>query len=101
VQGAAQHGDTLAIQLFADAGRALGRAIGGLINLLNPEVVAIGGGLINAGDLLFKPMDAAVPEIAFEFPASKCRIVPAALGTDAGMVGAVAWATHVFGQPSR
>jgi glucokinase len=60
-------------------------------------VIAVGGGLINAGDLLFVPLRAAVPEIAFEYPASRCRIVEAALGTDAGMVGAVAWAVHSFG----
>ena len=97
VEDAANAGDELSQRLFADAGRALGRAIGGLINLLGPEVIAVGGGLINAGDLLFVPLRAAVPEIAFEYPASRCRIVAAALGTDAGMVGAVAWAVHSFG----
>jgi len=97
VEEAALAGDEVAKRLFAVAGRALGRAVGGLINLLGPEVVAIGGGLINAGDLLFGPLRAAVPEIAFEVPASHCRIVEAALGTDAGMVGAVAWVVHTFG----
>ncbi len=96
VEEAAQRGDPLAMRLFNDAARALGRAVGGLINLLAPEAVAIGGGLINAGDLLFVPMRRAVPEIAFEYPASRCRIVPAALGTDAGIVGAAAWAAHSF-----
>jgi glucokinase len=84
------------VRLFGDAGRALGRALGGLINLLGPEVIVVGGGLINAGDLLFQPLRAAVPEIAFEVPASRCRIVPAALGTDAGLVGATAWAFATF-----
>ncbi|MBV8301539.1 MAG: ROK family protein [Candidatus Dormibacteraeota bacterium] len=97
VENAANDGDALAIELFAGAGRALGRAVGGLINLLAPEVIVIGGGLINAGDLLFAPLRAAVPEMAFAYPLSKCRIVPAALGTDAGLVGAIAWAVHTFG----
>lgn len=97
VEEAARAGDALATSLFAAAGRAMGRACGGVINSLAPEVIVIGGGLINAGDLLFGPLRAAVPEIAFGWPMQRCRIVPAALGTDAGLVGAVAWAVHTFG----
>ena len=96
VEEAGRAGDALAVHLYADAGRALGRACGGLINLLAPEAIAIGGGLINAGELLFAPLRAAVPEIAFAWPMARCRIVEAALGTDAGLVGAVAWAVHSF-----
>ena len=97
VEEAARAGDELAMSLFATAGHAMGRACGGLINMLAPEVIAIGGGLINAGDLLFGPLLEAVPEMAFTWPMQRCRIVPAALGTDAGLVGAVAWAVHSFG----
>ncbi len=97
VEDAAKAGDVLSIQLWHDAGRALGRSIGGLINMLSPEVVVIGGGLINAGNLLFEPLHAGVHEIAFDVPASRCRIVEAGLGTDAGLVGAVAWAVRSFG----
>jgi glucokinase len=97
VEEAAKAGDQVALRLFTHAGRTLGRAIGGLINLLSPEVIAIGGGLINAGDLLFTPLRAAVGEMAFAAPAEHCRIVQAELGTDAGLVGAVAWAVKSFG----
>jgi glucokinase len=100
VADAAAGGDALATRLYAEAGRALGLAIGGLLNLLSPEVVVVGGGLINAGDLLFDPLRAALPEIAFAAPLARCRIVPAALGTDAGLVGAVAWAVRRFGARS-
>ena len=89
---AAVAGDQLAIRLYAESGRAIGRAIGGLINLLSPEVVAVGGGLSSAGELLFNPLRAAIGEIAFVEPARHCRVVSAGLGTDAGLVGAVAWA---------
>lgn len=97
IEEAAMAGDELSIRLFANAGQVLGRAIGGLINLLAPEVIVVGGGLISAGDLLFAPMRRAITEIAFEWPAAHCRVVEAALGSDAGLVGAVAWAVRSFG----
>jgi glucokinase len=98
VADAALAGDGLAIRLYREAGRALGHAVGGLLNALSPEAVVIGGGLINAGDLLFDPLREAVRDIAFAAPQARCRIVPAALGTDAGLVGAVAWAVRSFGE---
>lgn len=97
VEHAARAGDPLAQRIFSEAGSALGLAIGGVINLLSPEVVAIGGGLSLAGDLIFGPARAAIPRIAFPQPAARCRIVAAALGTDAGLVGAVAWAVSQLG----
>ncbi|MDQ6846751.1 MAG: ROK family protein [Candidatus Dormibacteraeota bacterium] len=100
VQDAAQVGDEVALRIFTTAARSLGRAVGGLINLFSPEAIAIGGGLINAGELLFGPLRAAVGEMAFAVPAEQCRIVEAELGTDAGLVGAVAWAVKSFGQSS-
>jgi glucokinase len=100
VQDAAQAGDEVALRIFTAAARNLGRAVGGLINLLSPEAIAIGGGLINAGELLFGPLREAVGEMAFVVPAQHCRIVEAELGTDAGLVGAVAWAVKSFGQPA-
>lgn len=96
VADAAEAGDALAVRLYRDAGHTLGHAVGGLINALSPEAVVIGGGLINAGELLFGPLREAVPDIAFAAPRSRCRILPAALGTDAGLVGAVAWAVRCF-----
>jgi glucokinase len=97
VETAALAGDALARRLFDEAGRALGRAIGGFINVLSPEVIALGGGLLGAGDLLFTPMRAAIPEMAFAEPLARCRIMPAALGTDAGLVGATTWALRRLG----
>lgn len=97
---AANEGDELALRLFSDAGHALGRAIGGFINVLAPDAIVIGGGLIHAGDLLLAPARHAVTQIAFAIPASRCKIVTAALGTDAGLIGAVAWAVRSFsGRP--
>ncbi|MHB8719513.1 MAG: ROK family protein [Candidatus Dormibacteria bacterium] len=97
VEDAARAGDAVAQRIFDFAAHTLGRAVGGLINLFSPEVVCVGGGMINAGDLLFDPLRAAVGELAFAVPASHCRIEPALLGTDAGLVGAVAWGVSRFG----
>ena len=97
VEDAAREGDAVAQRIFSFAAHTLGRAIGGIINLFSPEVVCIGGGLILAGDLLFDPLHEAVGELAFAVPASHCRIEPAQLGTDAGLVGAVAWAVARLG----
>ncbi|GAC1341304.1 MAG: ROK family protein [Candidatus Dormibacteria bacterium] len=88
---AANAGDRLAMRLYSESGRAIGRAVGGLINLLSPEVIAVGGGLSSAGELLFRPLREAIGELAFREPERRCRVVPAGLGTDAGLVGAVAW----------
>jgi glucokinase len=97
---AANAGDELSLRLFHDAGHALGRALGGFINVLAPDAIVIGGGLIHAGDLLLEPARHAVTQIAFEIPARRCKIVTAALGTDAGLIGAVAWAVRSFsGRP--
>jgi glucokinase len=93
---AANAGDALSLRLFNDAGHALGRALGGFINVLAPDSIVIGGGLMNAGDLLLGPALHAMTQIAFEIPASRCKIVTAALGTDAGLIGAVAWAVRSF-----
>lgn len=98
VEHAARAGDTLARRLFDEAGRALGRAIGGYINVFSPEVVVIGGGLINTRELLLEPLTTAVAEIGFEVARGRCRIVVAALGTDAGLVGATSWALDELGR---
>jgi glucokinase len=101
IAAAANAGDALSLRVFNVAGHALGRAIGGFINVLAPDSIVIGGGLIHAGDLLLgSAFHAAVSQIAFEIPASRCKIVTAALGTDAGLIGAVAWAVRSFtGRP--
>jgi glucokinase len=60
----------------------------------------LGGGLINAGEVLTAPLRSGVTEIAFDQAARRCRVVLAGLGTDAGLVGATAWAVRTFGLPA-
>ena len=72
------------------AGIGLGTRIAYLINLFNPEVVIIGGGVERAGELILGSVRKAVRKLAFEEAASKVRIIPSRLGEDAVAFGAVA-----------
>jgi glucokinase len=63
-----------------------------LVNIFNPELVVIGGGVIAAGELLLAPARAVVAERTLAFLHRGFRIVPARFGMEAGMVGAAALA---------
>ena len=82
----AKAGDAAAEAIFCDYVDHLSSAVLSVIALLDPEVVAIGGGVSLAGDFLFQPLREKVNEGAF-YPC-EYRIVPAELGNDAGIAGA-------------
>ena len=63
-----------------------------LINIFNPEMIVIGGGLSNMGDRLFKPAHKVVEERAFNRAYRTVRFVRAALGRNSGVLGAAAFA---------
>jgi len=85
-------GDALADELVRDTARYLGVGIANLINILNPEVVVVCGGVTGAGDHLFIPLRREVARRAFRPAVEACRIVPGALPGTAGVVGAArAW----------
>lgn len=88
VAEAARQGDRLAIEVFSEAMRRLGTGIVNIVNVFNPELIVIGGGVSQTGDMLFEPVRQFVTEHAFRLPASRVRIVPAALGDEAGAIGA-------------
>lgn len=90
VSQAAQEGDELAIELIRRAGFYIGVGIVNLIHLFNPRLFVIGGGVSKAGDLLFDSIRATVRERAMPAMQREVRIVPAALGDDVGLLGAVA-----------
>jgi glucokinase len=87
---AAADGDVVALAALTRAGQALGVAVASVVHLLDLDLVAVGGGMANAGELLFGPARAAYERHAGLDYARGCRIVPAALGADAGLVGAAA-----------
>jgi glucokinase len=88
----AHDGDAAAAQAIALIGSRLGVAITSLVNIFNPEVVVIGGGVIAAGELLLEPARAVVAERALPPSRDEVRIVAARFGVEAGMIGAAALA---------
>ncbi|MGQ0839577.1 ROK family protein [Actinokineospora sp.] len=87
---AAMAGDEIAKAAFERGGRAVGRAIVGVAAVTDLDLAVVGGGVANAGELLFAPIRAAVAEHARLSYVGDLRVVPAALGKDAGVVGAAA-----------
>jgi len=73
---------------FQRAGESLGIALAGVANLLNPEVFCIGGGLSAAFDLFKEPLLAELKARAFDLATEHVAVLPAALGGDAGLLGA-------------
>ncbi|MFQ5890111.1 MAG: ROK family protein [Gemmatimonadota bacterium] len=83
-------GDLYAQEVMRDTAKFLGTGIANLINILNPEMVVISGGVTLAGDRLFEPLRAEVRRRAFRHAADSCRIVSSELGDMAGVIGAAA-----------
>ena len=89
VTAAAQQGDPVARGLFERLGRWLGVGIASLANVFELDAVAVGGGLVETGDLLLEPARRAAREFAYAPQArAVVPILPATFGSDAGMVGA-------------
>jgi glucokinase len=86
----AGRGDPVGLAAMRRAGRALGIAIASATSLCDLEVVSVGGGLSQAGPLLFEPLEEALRAHARLDFTRKVRVVPAALGQAAGLVGAAA-----------
>ena len=90
VYEAAYANDDFALEVVRDTAKFLGAGVGNLVNIFNPDVVVIAGGVTMAGDRLFVPLRAEVKRRAFEPAVARCRIVPGALPGTAGVIGAVA-----------
>jgi glucokinase len=91
---AARARDRDALAVFATAGRYLGIAIASLLNIFNPELVVIGGGVAGALGFMRRNLAAEVRARAFPAIAAQARIVRAALGPRGGVVGAAYAALH-------
>lgn len=85
---AGQQGDELALEIFRRMGVYLGIGLANLINILNPEMIVIGGGVMDGWELFEKHMHQQVEERAFPLLAARVKIVRAKCGDDAGLLGA-------------
>ena len=88
VAEAANKGDKLAREIIEKTGEYLGTGIANIINLFNPQMVIIGGGVAQAGDLIFNPLKKTMEKRAFPVPAKVVKIVASSLGRDCTVIGA-------------
>jgi predicted NBD/HSP70 family sugar kinase len=86
----AREGDLGCQRVIADAGRAIGLVVAELLNVLNPELVVVGGELAGAGDLLLEGVRASINRAALPAAAGSSRLVAGILGDRAQVLGAVA-----------
>jgi len=89
---AARKGDSLALDVLSRAGTYLGVGLANLVNIFNPEMIVLGGGMAELGGLFIDPAKRVVVERAFPISAGAVRIVTAQLGNEAGVYGAAALA---------
>ncbi len=99
VTDAALQGDDVARHILAEVGRRLGEGIAGIVNILDPQIVVVGGGAIVAGELLLEPARAASRDAVegLEYR-PRVPIVAAQLANDAGAVGAATLALEELGR---
>jgi glucokinase len=83
-------GDPFANEVMRDTAKFLGAGVANIINILNPEMVVIAGGVTRAGDHLFVPLRAEVRRRAFKSAEERCQIVWGRLTGTAGAIGAAA-----------
>lgn len=82
------NGDELALEVFRRQGFYLGIALGGLINVLNPEVIVIGGGAAAGWDLFIPHLQEQIEDRTYREPRLRAKLKRAVLGDDAGILGA-------------
>jgi predicted NBD/HSP70 family sugar kinase len=94
VVAAAEAGDTLAAGVIREAGYALGVALANFVNIFNPQVIVIGGGLAQIGERLIEPAREGLHRLALPDLTESLEIRRSALGTHTGLFGAAALVFH-------
>ena len=97
VAAAARGGDRAAVGLVETVGHYLGTALVSLVNIFEPEVIVLGGGVMRMDDLLLEPVRLELRQRALP-PMNRTDVVAAELGPEAGMIGAAALARIEFGK---
>jgi glucokinase len=98
VAEAARRGDPAAKEIMTVAGRYFGIGLSSIVQFLNPDYIVIGGGLMQAGDLVMEPALQALNENIHPVLVDSAKIVSSTLGEDAGLIGAGAlvWEARVW-----
>jgi glucokinase len=94
-------GDGDALALLEELGTWLGIGLVNVVNIFNPDVVVIGGGVIAAGELILAPARRVLAERALAFPAEHVRVEAAHFGAESGMLGAALFARERLGERVR
>ena len=91
--------DELAKKVFREAGECLGTAVSNLINILNPDMVVIGGGVSKSRDILMDPVRETVDKLTMAIPRKSVSIVTETVFEDAGVIGAAGLVLHELYEP--
>jgi len=86
---AAREGDALSIEMIQESGRLVGDVLSGLVNFYNPEMIVIGGGVANLGNMLLSSIRQTVLRRSLPLATRDLGIVFSEIGADAGVIGAV------------
>lgn len=98
ISDAAENGNELAKAAYARAGKYIGLAISDLLHIFNVPRIIIGGGVSRAGDLLFEPIRNSVKDFVIsDVYLENLEIVPASLGDDSGLMGALVLSREIAG----
>jgi len=84
----AKKGNRKAQRIWQDFSNKLGLGLASVVNILNPQVIVIGGGIANAGEIIFSQVRKIIKERAMPIQAKAVKIIKAKLGSDAGIIGA-------------
>ena len=94
---ACRRGDLMAKEIWQNIATHIGICLAGVVNLLNPQMIVIGGGVAGAGDILFHGIKKTIRERALDLPAKTVKIVAAKLKENAGIIGAAVLAKEGLG----
>ncbi len=85
---AIKRGDKMALEVVHQKGHLLGIALSGLVNVLNPELIVLGGGVAEGGKMFVEKVSATIKAYSLPKASENLRILTAILGNDAGFIGA-------------
>ena len=93
----ARQGDPLCQDVVNVAGYYLGVGLGNIVNIFNPQMIIIGGGVSAMGEMFLRPARKSMKAHAFKMPAGIVRVVKAKLGADSGILGAAIYGHQMIG----